>query len=155
MADRIVGRKKVPARKLKKEPILPALPSPADGHSGDSHARSQLEKGIAELQVLHKLLLSSEIDPEVLADFRDALNRVRNAAWGAHQYIVRKDNDQSSTNVHSVLVGERIRAAYQLCQSLADDLMRTDIQFQRGSLIELHDATKNLTKQLKRTIDKF
>jgi hypothetical protein len=35
---------------------------------------------------------------------------------------VRKENDQDSTSVLSLLAGELIRAAYQLCQALADDL---------------------------------
>jgi hypothetical protein len=30
---------------------------------------------------LVELLHSAELDPQILADFRDALNRVRNTAW--------------------------------------------------------------------------
>jgi hypothetical protein len=112
------------------------------------NVRLGLKKGISELQGLERLLLSSDIDADVLADLRDGLNRVRNTAWVAQQYIVRKENDQDSASVLSLLAGERIRAAYQLCEALADDLKRTDIQFQRGSLVQLHEATKSLTKQL-------
>jgi CxxC motif-containing protein len=43
----------------------------------DLPVRSHLEKGISELQGLHEVLLSDDLDPRVLADFRDALNRVR------------------------------------------------------------------------------
>ena len=107
-----------------------------------------MEKGISELQGLHELLLSSEVDPDVLADFRNALNRVRNAAWAAQQYVVREETDQGSPSVLSFLAGERIRAAYQLCQALTDDLKRTDIEFQRGSLVQLQEVAKALTEQL-------
>jgi hypothetical protein len=119
------------------------------------NVRSRVAKAIAELQGLHKLLLSSEVDPDVLADFRDALNRVRNTAWAAQQYVVRKETDQDSTSVLSLAAGERLRAAYHLCQALLDDLRGTDIEFQRGSLVQLHEITKTLTKQLKRVIDKL
>ena len=121
---------------------------------GDANVRAHLEKGITELQGLHKLLLSSVVDPEVLADFRDALNRARNTAWAAQQYVVRRDNDQDSTSVLALLAGERIRAAYQLCQALTDDLQGTEVEFQRGSLVQLYEVTKTLTEQLKRVIDK-
>ena len=157
MADRGAGRKAVPARKVKKEQGASAPSTPkaaAQPKTGDLNVRAHLEKGISELQGLHKMLLSSAVDPDVLADFRDALNRVRNTAWAAQQYIVRKENDQDSTSVLSLLAGERIRTAYQLCQALADDLKGTDVEFQRGSLVQLYEVTRTLTEQLKRVIDK-
>ena len=109
---------------------------------------SRLKKAISELQGLHELLLSGDLDPHILADFRDALNRVRNTAWAAQQYVARKETDQNPTSVLSFLAGERIRAAYHLCQAIGDDLKRTDIDFQRGSLVELCKVTKVLTEQL-------
>jgi len=157
MADRSAGRKAAPVRKGKKEQSGSASPPPKAGthpKMGDANVRAHLEKGITELQGLHKLLLSSVVDPEVLADFRDALNRARNTAWAAQQYVVRRDNDQDSTSVLALLAGERIRAAYQLCQALTDDLQGTEVEFQRGSLVQLYEVTKTLTEQLKRVIDK-
>ncbi len=162
MPKRTLGRKRATPRKLTEEqkssaPSAPPAATQAETPRkiGDMFARSNLEKGIAELQGLHDLLLSNEVDPDVLADFRDALNRLRNTAWAAHQYIVRKETDQDPTSVLSLLAGERIRAAYQLCQALADDLKRTDIQFQRGSLVELHEVTQVLAERLHNIIDRL
>ena len=45
-------------------------------------------------------------------------------------------------------MGEHIRAAYQLCQAISDDLRPTDIEFQAGSLVQLYEVTKALTEQL-------
>src|ERR1019366_7517559 len=95
---------------------------------GDLHVPSRLESAIWELQGLHELLLSGDLDPRVLADFRDAVNRVRNAAWAAQQYIVRRETDQGSSSVLSLLAGERIRTTYQLCLVISEDLKRTDIE---------------------------
>ena len=53
-------------------------------------------------------------------------------------------NDQDSTSVLSLLAAERIRAAYHLCHAPADDLKGTDVEFQRGSLVELYEITKTL-----------
>jgi len=82
----------------------------------------RLEKAITELRGLQELLLSGEgLEPSILTDFRDALNRIRNTAWSAQQYIVLKATDQDSTTVLSILAGERVRAAYQLCQAIQAD----------------------------------
>src|SRR6266566_7561042 len=78
---------------------------------------SRLQKGIVELQSLHESLLSGEgLDPRILTDFRDSLNRVRNTAWSAQQYLAQKTTGADSAGVLSLLTGERVRVAYQLCQ---------------------------------------
>jgi hypothetical protein len=164
-SSRIAGSKTTPARKLKKEKGASAASTPREMTSqaaakaaiqlrvGDPGVRSQLEKGIGELLGLHGLLLTNDVDPDVLADFRDALNRVRNTAWAAQQYVVRKETDQDSTSVLSLLAGERIRTTYQLCAALTEDLRKADIEFQRGNLVQLYEITKALTDQLKHIID--
>jgi hypothetical protein len=123
--------------------------------SESSDSLSRLQKAISELQGLHELLHSDDLDPLVLADFRDALNRVRTAAWAAQQYVARKETDQGSSSVLSFLVGEKIRVTHQLCQGLAEDLKRTDVKFQAGSLVHLHEVTEALTGQLDDIINKL
>jgi hypothetical protein len=116
---------------------------------------SRLEKGISELQGLHEVLLSEDLDPHVLANFRDALNRVRNAAWAAQQYVARKETGQDSSTVLSFLVGERVRATYHLCQAVSDDLRRSDIEVQAGSLVQLHEVAKALAEQLDGAVNRL
>jgi hypothetical protein len=50
--------------------------------------------------------------------------------------------------VLSVLAGERVRVAYQLCQAIQADLKSSDIKFQTGQLIQLSLAIKALSEQL-------
>jgi hypothetical protein len=108
---------------------------------------------MSELQGLDELLLSGEVDPRILVDFRDALNRVRTAAWAAHQYVARKEMEQDSTSVLSFLAGERIRVAYHLCQAISEDLKQPDIAGPAGSLIQLYEVMSALTEQLKSVVD--
>ena len=126
----------------------------SESTSRASGAQSPLAQAIMELQRLHEILLAGDLEPRVLTDFRDALNRVRTAAWAAQQYVLRKETEQDSGSVLSLLVGERVRVTYQLCQAISDDLKRTDIDFQAGSLVQLHEATKALTEQLEGVINK-
>jgi hypothetical protein len=119
------------------------------GSPGAVTVSRRLAKAIPELRRLQNLLISGEdLDPRILTDFRDALNHVRNTAWSAHQYIASKSIDHDSTSVLSVLAGERIRVAYQLCQAIQADLKSADIKFQTGQLIQLSSAVKDLAEQL-------
>jgi hypothetical protein len=159
MSERPAGRMVAPTRKRKREQSASTQQAAASVATepmlGKSNVPSRLESAISELQGLHELLLSGDLDPRVLANFRDALNRVRTAAWAAQQYVTRKEIDQDSNSVLSFLVGERIRGAYNLIQGVSDDLKRTDIKFQAGSLVQLHEVTKALTDQLHDIIHKL
>jgi hypothetical protein len=119
------------------------------GSPGAVTVSGRLAKAIPELRRLQKLLLAGEnLDPRILTDFRDALNHVRNTAWSAHQYIASQNTEQDSSSVLSVVAGERVRVAYQLCQAIQTDLKSSDIKFQPGQLIQLSLAAKALIEQL-------
>jgi hypothetical protein len=127
---------------------------PVEDDLAKNRARSRLEQAIVELQQLDEVLRSGNLEPRILEDFRDALNRIRNAAWVAQQSVNQKEIDQDSRSVLTFLVGERVRAAYQLCEAIGEDLKRTDVEFQTGSLIQLYEVTKALTEQLNDVINR-
>jgi hypothetical protein len=114
-----------------------------------ANVSERLASAITELRALQEPLLTAKVDPRVLTDFRDALNRIRNTAWAAQQSANAPLFDQGATTVASYLTAERIRAAYQLCRSLHDDVRRDDIEFQKGPLVELYGAAKILVEELK------
>jgi hypothetical protein len=109
----------------------------------------RLTSAISELSSLLELLHSDDLDPRVLGDFRDALNRVRNTAWAAQQAAANKLFEHGPTNMDSLLASERVRAAYQLCVSIQADLEGDNIEFQKGQLTELYGVAASLSKHLK------
>jgi hypothetical protein len=109
----------------------------------------RLKSVIKELRPLQKLLVNESVDPRVLTDFRDALNRLRNTAWAAQQSAAARMNESSQVSVTSLLTSERIRAAYQLCCTIHEDLHREDIPFQKGQLTELYGVVSRLVTELK------
>jgi len=115
----------------------------------------RLKSAVKELRQLDKLLVHGDLDPRILSDFRDALNRVRNTAWSAQQYVSLKDAEQDSHSVLTLLAGERIRATYQLCQALEGDLGSADIAFQPGQLLQLCSAARSLTKRLEEAVQEL
>jgi len=123
--------------------------------SGTVTMSRRLEKAISELRKLQKLLVAGEgLDPRILADFRDALNRVRNTAWSAQQYVASRATDEDPAGVLSILAAERVRCAFQLCQTIQADLANNDVKFQAGPLIQLHLATQSLADQLADVVSK-
>jgi hypothetical protein len=125
-----------------------------DSTSGPQSS-SRLQNAITELHAMQALLLGGDLDSNILTDFRDAVNRVRNSAWTAQQYMACKETERDSTSLLSLVAGERIRTTYQLCQAIGADLERTDIQFQAGSLVQLCEVMKALTAQLDGVINKL
>jgi hypothetical protein len=103
--------------------------------SGNSAVSGRLKTAISDLRALEKLLHYEELDPRLLGDFRDALNRVRNIAWAAQQSLASRLSEQGG-GVESLLAGERIRAAYHLCRAIQEDLSHEEIDFQKGQLSE-------------------
>ena len=94
------------------------------------------------------LASEKEFDPRILTDFRDAVNRVRTTAWGLEQYANSRTTETDPKTVLTVLAGERVRAAYQLCKLVQGDLTNTETQFQKGQLLQLRDATQELARRL-------
>jgi hypothetical protein len=162
MEDRSAGRKASHTRKLKKKQTeLGPTTRQVISHKGTEQKAggvnlpSRFEKAISQIQGLNDLLLSEDLDPRILTDFRDALNRLRTAAWAAQQYVARKETDEGSGSVLSLVAGERIRNIYQLCQAVSKDLKRSDIEIQAGSLVQLYEVMRALTEQLKEVVNRL
>jgi hypothetical protein len=118
---------------------------------------SQKLQGLTdELRLLQALLTAGvEFDPRILSDFRDTVNRVRTTAWAMQQYIENAANDRDPKKVLTLLAGERIRAAYQLCDLIRADLKNDDVHFQKGQLLELNEAVQALAKQLADAVKEY
>jgi hypothetical protein len=108
----------------------------------------RLQNASSELREVEALLASADLDPRILSDFRDAVNRVRTAAWATQQYAESKDVERDPSTVLNLLAGERIRAAYQLCRAIGQDLDKPELRFQPGQLLQLRTAVQDLLLQL-------
>ena len=112
----------------------------------------RLQSVTSELHEVEALLASADLDARILSDFRNAVNRVRTAAWATQQYAETKDTERDPSKILSMLAGERIRAAYQLCRAIGQDLDRPDLRFQPGQLLQLRAAAQELMQQLNTAI---
>ena len=108
----------------------------------------QVMRAITELKALQEPILSGQVAPDVLTEFRDALNRVRNSAWAAQQSAAAPMLENGTSAMASFLAAERIRAAYQLCRAIQEDVRRDDLELQKGSVAELYGVAQNLVEEL-------
>jgi hypothetical protein len=97
-----------------------------------------------------ELLGAGDIDPSILSDFRNAVNRVRTTAWGVQRYADAKAMEVDPSSVLSLLAGERIRVVFQLAKLIETDIANPQIRLQQGQLGQLHGAIRELEKKLKR-----
>jgi hypothetical protein len=109
----------------------------------------QVTRTITELKALQEPILAGEVAPDVLEEFRDASNRVRNSAWAAQQSAAGPLLENGASSVASFLAAERIRVAYQLCRAIQEDVRRDDVELQKGSVAELYAVAQSLVEELK------
>ena len=119
------------------------------GSGDDSDVSSMLQSVSEQFRQLQKwLLLRGQPDLRILAEFRDAINRLRQTAWALHQYGEMSADESSSNTVSSILAGERIRTACQLGKLIEADLENPEIRFQKDQLLGLYEAMSRLAQHV-------
>jgi len=120
------------------------------GPASDISMRLQsVTKELLEIQDL--LISQNEVEPNILTDFRNAVNRVRNTAWAVELYSKSKPAQTDQWILRSLLASERVRVAYQLCKLIQSDLENSEIKFLKGQLLHLSEAAEELTIELRKT----
>jgi hypothetical protein len=118
--------------------------------SGDDLDVSSMLQSVSEqFRELQKWLLLQAQQPDLrmLAEFRDAINRLRQTAWALQQYGELGADESLSNSVPSILAGERIRTACQLGKLIEADLENPEIRFQKDQLLGLYEAMSRLAQQ--------
>jgi hypothetical protein len=55
--------------------------------SAGSSLTARLRATTAELQELENSVVSGDLDPRVLSEFRNAVDHIRNTAWAVQQWV--------------------------------------------------------------------
>lgn len=102
---------------------------------------AQVSRITGELNRLDQLLSAGLVDRRVVAEFRDAVDRVRQTSWQVQCWM-----DGDLKTLSSKLIEQRIRAASQLANQLAFDLQYTTQQI--SGLPGLRSAMQKLEEVL-------
>ena len=92
---------------------------------------AQVARITGELNRLEQLLSAGMVDRRVVAEFRDAVDKVRKTSWQVQCWM-----DGDLQTLSSSMVQERIRTASQLANHLASDLQDRSEKFSGVSLLK-------------------
>jgi hypothetical protein len=104
---------------------------------------ARLLRATTELRTLNELIKSSELDPRLLHDFREAMDHVRPTSWAAQQWLSQRHQGNADTAMF-LLTAERIRRSAQLNYELANDLTKHVRKYDRPQLEKLYSVVERL-----------
>jgi hypothetical protein len=110
---------------------------------------SRLAKASEELRSLERMLASGNVDVQVLADFREAVNHVRHSAWTVQLSMDLKAQNRDTFGILSLITDERVRITTNLASALVQDLEGKDLCHSTPGLGKLFENVKRLFETLK------
>ena len=113
-----------------------------------SSLTARLQTATAGLQALEKALVSGDLDPRVLSEFRNAVDHVRNTAWAVQQWVGAKEQSGDPYAVLPALTAQRVQRATQLADDLCLDLQTAEITADTFGVGNLHRAVDDLHRRL-------
>lgn len=108
----------------------------------------RLKKSTADLVELEQALTSGNTDPQVLREFRDAVDYIRKAAWVVQEWQERQSHSRDVSTILPLLMFERIRRTTQLCKVIAAEIQNHAASAESLGVGELSDAIEDLRTRL-------
>jgi len=109
----------------------------------------QLRKTCSDLVKLEYEIRSGAIDPDVLREFRDAVDNVRKTAWAVQEWQERQLREQDPHTLLPLLVAERIRRATQLCNAILSDAAAHEVARETVGVQEFFQAVESVHESLR------
>ncbi len=131
-------------------PSPPSTPAPAAAPValGSEQISSRMKDAITELHQLEAAIEAGPVDPRILADFREAINHVRQTAWVVQQWIELSEYHKDAYTTLSLMTNERVRCSIQLTQELISDLDAGDLGYDTEKIEVLAEIIQKLASRL-------
>jgi len=118
------------------------------GSDAGSSLTARLRATTAELQELENSVVSGDLDPRVLSEFRNAVDHIRNTAWAVQQWVGAKDQSGDPYAVLPALTAQRVQRATQLANDLCLDLQTVEVTADTEGVGDLYRAVDDLRRRL-------
>jgi len=125
--------------------IVVELITPSDSFWG---VNLQVKKTSVELQKLEKSLQSEGIDFRLLNEFRETVETIRTTAAAVQQLRELQLKGRDDSGIISLLVGDRIRRATNLCHELIADLDKGKVPRETKEVEDLYDSLEQVYDRL-------
>jgi hypothetical protein len=120
-------------------------------NSGSDAAGSltaRLRETTVGLQELERSVISGDLDPRVLSEFRNAVDHIRNTAWAVQQWVGAKEQSGDQYAVLPALAAQRVQRATQLANDLCLDLQTVEVTAYTEGVGDLYRAVDDLRRRL-------
>lgn len=114
----------------------------------------QLRKTCADLVKLEYDIRSGAVDPNLLRDFRDAVDNVRKTAWAVQEWQERQLRGQDPQSVLPLLTAETIRRATQLLEAIVSEAATNEIARETVGVEELFRTIQQAHDKLSSLFDR-
>ena len=108
----------------------------------------RLKAATDELQELEQLVVSGDLSPRVLSEFRSAVDSIRQTAWAVQQWIELQKQNRDPYTVLGILSVERVRRATQITKDLTIDLESLELSLETKGMTNLFHAIEGLHERL-------
>jgi hypothetical protein len=113
-----------------------------------SSLTARLQATTVELEELENSVISGDLDPRVLSEFRNAVDHIRNTAWAVQQWVGAKEQSSDPYAVLPALTAQRVHRATQLANDLCLDLQTVEVTADTEGVGNLHRAVGDLYRRL-------
>jgi len=103
----------------------------------DPQLSNRLQKTASDLRDLEQLLISGDVEPRLLLEFREAVNHVRHTSWVVQKWLEKREQKQDTFEVLAMLTAERVRVTGMLAKELAMDLDAAEVGVDTPGMKEL------------------
>ena len=120
-------------------------------NSGSDAAGSltaRLRETTVGLQELERSVISGDLDPRVLSEFRNAVDHIRNTAWAVQQGVGAREQSGDQYAVLPALAAQRVQRATQLANDLCLDLQTVEVTAYTEGVGDLYRAVDDLRRRL-------
>src|ERR1700684_3653232 len=108
------------------------------GVKREKSVSERLKSTTDELQKLEQMVISGDCSPRVLADFRTAVDSIRQTTWAVQQWTELQSQHRDPYSVLGILTTERVRRATQITVDLTMDLDSMEMGLETEGLEKLY-----------------
>ena len=111
---------------------------------------ARLEASTGELHALEELVKTGKLDSRVLAEFRNAIDHIRNTTWAVQKWIglLVDESGGDPFSVLPIMSAERVKRATQISSDLSLDLQSVEIGIDTPGIVDLFNAVDDLHRRL-------
>lgn len=124
-----------------KQPVM-------ETHTANASITERLERTTSELKALEHLIVSADFSPQILSEFRNAVDSIRQTARVVQTWIGLQQQNRDPYSAVRTMSNDRVRRVTQMAREVTIDLESLEIDLATEGLGDLLRAIEDLRERL-------